>query len=160
MNENDFDLWEKDQSAKVVDEIFIIQNTIDLAKELQYGVTNSAPRLRKQMGIEALELLNDYPNELKHHKYALNVHHLYLNVHPNWKDKVGYTSKYGQMRVLGNVGLYGLDRFDDSGWLITLQLFEPKQLNVINHRDILPKRIPAPLKVPVSAIEVPVIQIQ
>lgn len=159
MFEADFNLWEEEQTVNS-EGLIAVQQTLDLAQELQYSLVTVPPKMRKSLGIEALELLNGHPNELKHHQFAFNVHHSYLNVHPNSTDREGRTSKYGSMRVLGQVGLYGLDRFDDSGWLITLQLFDPKQLTVANERDRLPRRLPAPLKLPVAAIELPVVLIK
>lgn len=161
MFEQDFDLWEKEYGhTPTTESLTIVQNSIDLAQELQFALVNTAPKLRKQMGLDALELLNSHPNEVKHHQFAFNVHHSYLTVHPRRNIVEGTTAKYGAMRVLGQVGLYGLDRFDDSGWLITLQLFDPVQLTIANQHDQLPKRVPAPLKLPVSAIELPAIQIK
>lgn len=159
MTESDFDLWETEQSTNDKG-LVTIQQTLDLAQELQYNLATVPPKLRKPLGIEALELLNGHPNDLKHHQFAFHVHHSYLTVHPNSSNREGHTAKYGAMRVLGQVGLYGLDRFDDSGWLITLQLFDPRQLTVANEHDRLPRRLPAPLKLPVAAIELPVIQIR
>lgn len=159
MTETDFNLWEEEQATSS-EGLIAIQQTLDLAQELQYNLATVAPKLRKPLGIEALELLNGHPNNLKHHQFAFNVHHSYLNVHPTHSDLEGRTSKYGAMRVLGQVGLYGLDRFDDSGWLITLQLFDPRQLTFTNEHDRLPRRLPAPLKLPVAAIELPVVLIK
>lgn len=159
MSEIDFGLWEKEQ-AESEDGLLTISHTLNLAQELQYNLANLPPKLRRPMGMEALELLNGYPNDLRYHHFAFNLHHAYLNVHPSTINSEGHTSKYGAMRVLGQVGLYGLDRFDDTGWTLTLQLFEPVQLSVENERDMLPNRLPAPLKLPVAAIELPVIQVK
>lgn len=158
----DFHLWEKEYNSRTEpDELLIIQNTINFAQELQMGVVNSPARLRKQMGIEALHLLNTHPNDIKHHQFAFNVHHSYLTVHPTKSENLeGHTSKYGSMRVLGQVGLYGLDRFDDSGWLITLQLFDPIQISAQYKKDVFTCRLPEPLKLPVAAIELPAILIK
>lgn len=159
LSERDFQYWEEEQKSSD-DHLQIVYDTLDLAQELQYNLATLPPKMRKPMGLEALELLNGHPNDLKHHKFAFNMHHLYLIVHPNRHETKGHTSKYGAMRILGQVGLYGLDRFDDSGWLITLQLFDPTQITVGNDRDRLPSRLPAPLKLPVAAIEPPVILIK
>lgn len=159
MSEIDFSLWEEEQTTNN-EGLIVVQKTLDLAQELQYNLVNVPPKMRKPLGFEALELLNGHPNELKHHQFAFNVHHSYLSVHPNKDSEQGITSKFGAMRVLGQVGLYGLDRFDDTGWHITLQLFDPKQLTVANEHDRLPKRLPAPLKLPVAAIELPVVLIK
>lgn len=159
---DDFRLWEREYGNRREPEgLVVVQDTINLAQELQMGISHSASKLRKQMGIEALHLLNTHPNEIKHHQFAFNVHHSYLTVHPN-KSRVfeGHTSKYGSMRVLGQVGLYGLDRFDDSGWLITLQLFDPIQLSAEHKKDVFTRRLPEPLKLPVAAIELPAILIK
>lgn len=157
---SDFDKWEQECLQDSQDNLTVITHSIDFAKDLQYAIFTAPARHRKQMGMEALRLLSDYPRDVTHHRVAFNIQHAYLTVHPGEYESKGHTSKYGPMRVLGQVGLFTLDRFDGSGWILSLQLFEPVQLTVENNGDRLPNKIPEPLKLPVSAIHLPCIQVR
>lgn len=157
---SDFDKWEQECMQVNEDNLAVISHSIDFAKDLQYGLFTAPARHRKQMGMEALRLLSEYPRDVQHHRVAFNIQHAYLTLHPGQCEARGSTSKYGPMRVLGQVGLFTLDRFDNSGWILSLQLFEPVQLSVQNKHDKLPNKIPEPLKLPVSAIYLPCIQVR
>ncbi|USN96080.1 MAG: hypothetical protein H6797_03305 [Candidatus Nomurabacteria bacterium] len=159
MSESDFSLWEKEQSAGDK-ELKVIQHTLDLAQELQLNLVNQPPDFRKDMGIEALKLLNGHPNNLKHRDFAVHVQHAYLHLRPKAPEDPAHTLHYGEMRLIGRIGYYVLQGLSDADYILSLQLFDPKQLECRNIEDKISARLPEPLSLPVAAFIDPPILIK
>ena len=159
MSESDFNLWEEEQTSGE-EKIRAIHQSLDLAQELQLNLVNQPPDFRKDMGMEALKLLNSHPNNLKHHRFAVHVQHAYLHLHPKTPEEHGHTLQYGEMRLIGQIGHYILQGFSDVEYILSLQLFDPEQLNYHNEQDKISARLPEPLSLPVAAFINPPILIK
>ncbi|MDQ5982653.1 MAG: hypothetical protein QG549_650 [Patescibacteria group bacterium] len=146
-----FEMWEQEQSAND-DPLVAIQHSLTLAQELQYHLANQPLDLRKDLGIEALKLLMQNHDDIRHHQYAVHVQHAYLRVKPKEKPGFEHMRRYGEMRLVGQIGYYTLQEFNEVEYILSLQLFEPKQLTVANERDKFTTRLPQPLTLPVAGI--------
>ncbi len=146
-----FEVWESEQST-ADDGLVAVQRSLHFAQELQFHIANQPLELRKHLGIEALKLLMHNHNDLKHQQYAVHVQHAYLCVKPNQSRSYNHMRKYGEMRLIGQIGHYTLQEFNEVEYILSLQLFEPRQLSVSSEQDRIAARLSEPLTLPVAGI--------
>lgn len=150
---NEFGAWEKELTTETRGAV-LVDNSIDLAQNLQLGMLDAPYSQRFTMGMAALEILGQHPNPFRHNDYIVRSQKAYLTIHANPQTGEGFALRYGGMQLVGRIGHYTLDRFEDD-WTLALQMFEPTQLSVDSPRDRIFNRLPAPLMLPVAAITPP-----
>lgn len=148
-----FEAFEKDLTSESKG-LVLVSDTIDYAQTLQLGMLDAHRDQQYDMGVMALELLNDQPEPMKFQDYVIRTEVSYLPIHTNEQTREAYVLKYGGMRLAGRVGTFALGMFEDR-WTLALQLFEAKQLYADSADEHLYKKLPAPLMLPVTAIRPP-----
>jgi hypothetical protein len=154
MNEHDKRAWEQ-QLDEPSQEILRVQDTLTCAQEFQVNIAQLPRDMKLDAGIEALRIIASMQPDVRHQKFAIRAIRSYAyfeHLRKSEDDEMPMLS-FDSMLVGGQVGYYTYAHFDNEETL-SLQLFEPRQFSVARKQDeILAKRFPVPLSIPVLCIE-------
>lgn len=144
----DFSAWSTEMSPKGV---LIPGSSIETAQLLQRHIFVRPWEEQFDTGISALRVLAEAPRDVTGQRFFMRVMSAMAIFEA--EEGPGTALRYGEMQLHATAGHYTMSTHGGQCTLM-LQLFEPRQISVVNERDrIQVARLPVPLSVPVMSIE-------